>query len=100
MYFSLLADVLLAMLAVFGFYAIIRLFVTSCLSPITVAVALELGAEVEPEDLPVLLERAGERLWLCGTDRLLVLLDPVLMQKPSILEALRALEIPYCFGKL
>ena len=100
MYFSLLADILLAMLAVFGFYAIIRLFVTSCLSPVTVAVTLEVGAGVEAEDLPMLLERASERLWLCGTDRLLVLLDPALAEKTGILAALQAMEIPYCFGKL
>ena len=99
MYLSLLAEILLAVFAVFGLYAVIRLFVTSQLSRVAVMLTVIIGEGTEADDLPQLLDRARERLPLSGTAELAALVDPALAQNEALLSRLRAEGVRYYFGK-
>ncbi|MBE6702941.1 MAG: hypothetical protein E7585_05980 [Ruminococcaceae bacterium] len=97
MYISLIAEILLAVFAVFGLYAMIRLFVTAHLFPAAIYITVELRWGIEAEDLPLLLDRARERLFFCGSDRLLAMVDPRLSENTALLAALREAGVPYFF---
>ena len=88
MYLTLIAEIILAVFAVFGIYAMIRLFVTSCLSSSRVSVAIEIREGTEPEDLASLLEEARERMPFCGRCRLVALIEPRMCENTTLLKAL------------
>ncbi|MBQ8356320.1 MAG: hypothetical protein IJX39_00770 [Clostridia bacterium] len=100
LYIQLIAEILLAVLAVFGLYAIIRLFVTSRLSPARMGVVVEIGRDTAAEDIPLLLDRVRDGMFLCGTGRIIALVDPELAENEALLDALRAGGAGFYFVKL
>ena len=89
MYLKLIAELILAVLAVFGLYAILRLVVSPRLPP-TAYIALRLHGGVTPEEIPYLLACARDRLFLCSRSRLVVLLDASMKHNKALLDALQA----------
>ena len=87
-YLTLIAEIVLAVFAVFGIYAMIRLFVTSCLFSSRVSVAIEIRKGTEPEDLAPLLEEARERMPFCGRCRIVALVDQEMYENATLLDAL------------
>ena len=100
MYLTLIAEIILAVFAVFGIYAMIRLFVTSCLSSSRVSVAIEIREGTEPEDLASLLEEARERMPFCGRCRLIALMEQGTCKNTMLLKVLEQEGITcYFIGK-
>ena len=89
MYMELIAEILLAVLAVFGLYAMIRVFVTSRLAPTGTGVTLEIPEGTLPEDIPFLLDRLRDSIFLCANGRIVALIDGRLAEDTPLLEALR-----------
>lgn len=99
MYIKLIAEILLAFFAVFGLYALIRLFVTSRLLPTEISVAVEIGAETELFQLPLLLSAAGECAFLGGR-RVIALVDRSLAGEEVLLRVLRERGVQIFFVEL
>lgn len=89
MYMNLIAEILLAVLAVFGFYALLRIFVVSHLLPTQTGVTVEIRKGTEPEDVPLLLDRVRDGIFLCSFGRIVALVDAELSEDEALLEALR-----------
>ncbi len=89
MYITLIAEILLAFFAVFGLYAAIRLFVTSRPCPGQSGLAVEIRQGTTVAELPLLMDRAAERMLLCGTRRIWALVDGRLAEDAALLNALR-----------
>lgn len=87
MYIKQIAEVLLAFFAVFGLYALIRLFVTSRLLPRAVSVAVEIRAGTELSALPLLLRSAADCAFF-GSRRLIALVDRSLAGEDTLLRVL------------
>ncbi|MBO5327108.1 MAG: hypothetical protein J6A84_03190 [Clostridia bacterium] len=100
MYIELIAEILLALLAVFGLYAMIRLFVTSRLLPTRMGLAIEIRAGTEARDIPFLLDRVRDALFLCGARRIVALVDDSHAENTALLEQLRDANVKYYFVKL
>ena len=100
MYIELIAEILLAVLAVFGLYAIIRLFVTSRLLPTRAGFLVEIREGMTAQDIPLLLDRVRDALFLCGTGRIVALVDPALIENTALLDALREEGVTFYFVKL
>lgn len=99
MYIKLIAEIVLAFFAVFGLYALIRLFVTSRLLPTEVSVAVEIGMGTEPSQLPLLLSSAAECAFL-GSRRLIALVDRSLEGEEILLRVLRERGVRIFFVEL
>lgn len=89
MYMELIAEILLALFAVFGFYVLIRLFVISHLSVSNMCAAVEIGKDIELEDIPMLIGRVRDRMFLCATGRIIALVDASLAKNGEIVQCLR-----------
>ena len=100
MYMDLIAEILLAVLAVFGFYALIRIFVTSRLLPAKTGVTVEIRKGTEPEDVPLLLDRVRDGTFLCSLGRIVALVDAELSEDEALLEALRREGAEWYFVQL
>ena len=100
MYIELIAEILLAVLAVFGLYAIIRLFVTSRLLPARAGFLIEIREGTVAQDIPLLLDRVKDALFLCGTGRIVALVDVALTENAALLDALREQGVVFYFVKL
>ena len=100
MYIELIAEILLAVLAVFGLYAIIRLFVTSRLLPPRAGFLIEIREGTMAQDVPLLLDRIRDALFLCGTGRIVALVDPSRKEDTALLDALREGGVTFYFVKL
>ena len=100
MYIELIAEILLAVLAVFGLYAIIRLFVTSRLLPMRTGIMIEIREGTTAEDIPLLLDRVRDALFLCGARRIVALVDDSHAENTALLEQLRDANVKYYFVKL
>ena len=96
MYMSVIAEIILAFFAVFGLYALIRLFVTSRLTPREICIAVEIGRETEPQALALLLGIAADRAFFSGR-RLLALVDRALEGDAYLIPLLRDRGIPIFF---
>lgn len=100
MYIELIAEILLAVLAVFGLYAIMRLFVTSRLLPTRAGFLIEIREGTTAQDVPLLLNRVRDALFLCGTGRIVALIDLALKEETALLDALREEGVAFYFVKL
>lgn len=100
MYIELIAEILLAMLAVFGLYAIIRLFVTSRLLPTRAGFLIEIREGTLAEDIPLLVDRTKDAFFLCGTGRIVALVDVAHKEDTALLDALRNEGVTFYFVKL
>ena len=100
MYIELIAEILLAVFAVFGLYAVIRLFVTSRLLPTRAGFLIEIREGTMAEDIPLLLSRVKDALFLCGTGRIIALVEPALKDDAALLDALREEDVAFYFIKL
>ena len=100
MYIELIAEILLAVFAVFGLYAVIRLFVTSRLFPTRAGFLIEIREGTMAEDIPLLLSRVKDALFLCGPGRIVALVDPALKDDAALLDALREEDVAFYFIKL
>ena len=52
------------------------------------------------QDVPLLLDRVRDALFLCGTGRIVALVDPALMENTALLDALREEGVVFYFVKL
>lgn len=84
MYFTLIAELLLGVLAVFGLYLLLR----GCLTATLVVVALELTEQTEAHEIPRLLAHARE-CCMFGYVRMIALLPATQRENQPLLEALR-----------
>ena len=100
MYIELIAEILLALFAVFGLYCAIRLFVTSRLLPTRAGFLIEIREGTTAQDIPLLLDRVKDALFLCGTGRIVALVDPTLKENAALLKALREGGVVFHFVKL
>ena len=100
MYIELIAEILLALLAVFGLYFAIRLFVTSRLLPTRAGFLIEIREGMTAQDVPFLLDRVKDFLFFCGTGRIVALVDPALKEDAALLDALREGGVTFYFIKL
>ena len=100
MYIELIAEILLALLAVFGLYSAIRLFLTSRLLPLRAGFLIEIREGTTAQDIPLLLDRVRDALFLCGTGRIVALVDLALTENAALLEALREEGVAFYFVKL
>ena len=98
--FTMITCILLAVLAVFGLYAIIRLFVTSRLLPTRAGFLVEIREGMTAQDVPLLLDRVRDALFLCGTERIVALVDPSRKEDAALLDALREGGVTFYFVKL
>ncbi|MBQ9098138.1 MAG: hypothetical protein IJY50_01760 [Clostridia bacterium] len=89
MYFTLIAEILLALLAVFGLYVLIRILFFSHSIGVAATVAVEIGADLPLEEIPELLDRAADAAFLCGARRMIALVDESRSQEEPLLTALR-----------
>ena len=95
MYIELIAEILVAGLAVFGFYTIIRLFVISHLMPPRAGVVIEIREGTAAQDIPQLLDSARDHLFFCGTRRMVALVDSSLGQDEALLDVLRDANVKF-----
>ncbi|MBO5355596.1 MAG: hypothetical protein J6B09_05985 [Clostridia bacterium] len=100
MYIELIAEILLAVLAVFGLYAMMRLFVTSRLLPARAGFLIEIREGTTAQDVPLLLNRVKDALFLCGTGRIVALIDLALKEETALLDALREEGVAFYFVNL
>lgn len=89
MILKIVADVLLAVFAVFGFYAALRLLVAFFASPANLSVALEILCAEDAENIDCLLSAARENFYFRRGDSLVVLLDAALSSDTELLEKLK-----------
>lgn len=73
MYWGIVADLLLAVLAVFGGYVLLRMLFLSCLVPMELGVILDIKEQTRAEDVPLLVRRARERAVLVSSLEIKVL---------------------------
>ncbi len=97
MYIELIAEILLALFAVFGFYAMIRIFVVSRLLPAKTGIAVEIPKGTEPDDVPFLLDRVRDGVFLCACGRMVALVDAEMAADAPLLEALRREDVELYF---
>ena len=71
----LIAEIVLSLFAVFGVYAAVRLLVIKFLTPAMFAVAVEICEEIDAHEAKAIYFLAKEQFFLCGTGRVIVLLD-------------------------
>ncbi len=89
MTFALIADLCIAVFAVFGFYAALRLLVAFFASPANLSVALEIRSAEDAENIDCLLSAARENFYLRRGDALVVLLDATLSEDAELMEKLK-----------
>lgn len=75
MVFGVIADVLLAVFAVFGFYAALRVAMAYFASPANLSLALEIDSKEDAENAECLLAAARESFFPRKNNTLLVLLN-------------------------
>ncbi|MBR6726703.1 MAG: hypothetical protein IKM08_00785 [Clostridia bacterium] len=92
MYFVLVAELLLGVLAVFGLYTLLRTALITSL----VRVAVEVREGTRPEEVPRLL-RETQECCLFGRVRIVALLSPVQRQDAALLQALRSADVDVYF---
>ena len=100
MYIELIAEILVATLAVFGLYTVLRVFVTSHLLPLRAGAVIEIRAQIQPQEISLLLDRVRDHLFFCGMRRIVALVDDSLMEDAALLDALRARNVKIYFVKL
>lgn len=96
MYTKLIAEILLAFFAVFGLYALIRLFVTSRCLPREIGAAVEIRQGMDMSELPLLLRSVADCAFLCG-GRFWALVDASLAGDAPLLRVLREQGARICF---
>ena len=84
---QLVVDILLAFLAVFGLYALVRCVAVTFFSPPCIGVLLEIATKEQAAFFPILLSRARESFFLCAKNRVVVLADKALAQDEAFLKA-------------
>ncbi len=87
----MIAEIVLALFAVFGVYAAVRLFATRLFSPASFAVAIEVREEIDLREAKSLYFLAREQFFLFGTGRVVVLLDQELKNADELLNTFTAL---------
>lgn len=97
MVFRLIADVLLAVFAVFGFYAALRLLVAFFASHSNLSLALEIRSPEEAENIDCLLSAAGETFYLRRGKALVVLVDASLSGNTELLKKLKERNVKIHF---
>ena len=90
MYFGLIAEILLAVLAVFGLYTLMRAWVTFCLLPEEIGAFVRITADIGAEEVPLLLARARDAVPFGASRRLAALVDAASAQNEAILSILQA----------
>lgn len=89
---SLLAELLLALLAVFGLYALLRVLLTARALSFA-ALVLHIPADTAPEALPQLVRHAREQNVFCAGARLIALVERGADER--LLSALKAANLTY-----
>lgn len=89
MILGVVADILLAVFAVFGFYAALRLLIAFFASPANLSVALEIRSAEDAKNIDCLLSAARENFYLRRGDALVVLLDNALSEDAELMEKLK-----------
>lgn len=84
----LVAEIFLALFAVFGLYAAVRLLAILLFSPQGLGVVLEFAEKPSEEELAAALYRAREGFLVRGTGRLVVLLDVAMVGERALIAAL------------
>lgn len=92
MFFALLAEILLGVLAVFGVYMLLR----TLLLPSPIRMVLELPANIAVEEIPLLVDEAREACFFARM-RMVALLLPEQRENQALLEALRGENIEIYF---
>ena len=87
----MIAEIVLALFAVFGVYAAVRLLATRLFAPAAFAVAIEVREEIDPREARSLYLLAKEQFFLFGTGRVVVLLENDLENFDEISEIFTAL---------
>ena len=86
----LAAEIVLAVLAVFGLYAVFRLIVSAFFAPPDLAVALEIRRPLNEEETTALLSFAREHFFVRGVGRTVALIDASLVGQTALRERLEA----------
>jgi hypothetical protein len=89
-YFGLIAEILLSVLAVFGLYTLMRAWVTFCLLPEEIGTFVRIAADIGAEEVPLLLDRAREAAPFGASRRLVALVDATLAENEAIRSILQA----------
>jgi len=86
----LAAKIVLAVLAVFGLYAVFRLIVSAFFAPPELCVALEIRRPLTEEETAALLSFAKESFFVRGVGRTVALIDASLANLPELRARLEA----------
>ena len=92
----LAAEILIALLAVFGLYAILHLVLSHLLAPADTGVAIEIRHPLDEEQVAALLSGARDSFFFRGNGRVVALLDVSLRQNKPIHRQLTAAGV-VCF---
>ena len=84
----LIIEITIAVLAVFGLYAIARLLAMRLLSPAAVAAVLEIRRPMAEEEVEFLLARARDNFFLRTNARVVALVDRSLRKDTELIAAL------------
>ena len=84
----LVAEIFLALFAVFGLYAAVRLLATRIFSPRGAGFVLEFAEKPSEDELAAALCRAKDGFFMRGTWRLVVLLDVAMSEEHALIAAL------------
>ena len=92
----LAAEIAVAVLAVFGLYAILRWVVSAFFMPSDFALALEIRRPLDEEQTALLLHAARENFFIRGCGRTVALIDVTLIEHKALRERLEAAGVA-CF---
>ena len=92
----LAAEITVAVLAVFGLYAILHWVVSAFFIPPDFALALEIRHPLDEEQTSLLLEAVRENFFLRGNGRTVALIDVMLNNRKELRERLEASGVT-CF---
>ena len=75
MYIKTAAEISVAIFAVFGLYALLRIFVAARFLPVHAGLILHIGADTKPCDVPALLEKVREDRFFFSHARVIALVE-------------------------
>ena len=87
------------MIAVFWVYALICIFVSCCIFPDGTDICVRIAPEMDPADVPLLIDLVRESVSLCAKGRIVALVDKILAENEPLLAALRAEGVVLYFLK-
>ena len=98
--FEVIIEIVLALFAVFGFYAAIRFVIATFFCPAEMCILLEIHRAMSTEELKFLISRGRDCFFLRGNGKIVAIFDENLEVGQELLDMLKYYHIPYYYVPL